>query len=64
MSARESSGGEAMVGRLLRQLGFTVQVGEELIADRLERLLARLQVARVFARQTSFRPHLAALTSA
>lgn len=40
------SGGEATVGRLLRGLGFTVQVGDELTADRLERLLTRLQVYR------------------
>jgi 5-methylcytosine-specific restriction protein A len=46
LAARQFRGGEATVGRLLRRLGFTVQVGEELTADRLERLLARLQVYR------------------
>jgi len=40
----EFSGGEATVGRLLRRLGFTVQVGEVLTADRLVRLLSKLQV--------------------
>jgi 5-methylcytosine-specific restriction enzyme A len=46
LAAREFSGGEATVGRLLRKLGFVVRVGEELTADRLERLLAKLQVYR------------------
>jgi len=46
LAARQFSGGEATVGRLLRRLGFTVQVGEELTGGRLERLLARLQVYR------------------
>jgi len=46
LAARQFSGGEATVGRLLRRLGFTVQVSEELTGDRLERLLARLQVYR------------------
>ena len=44
LAAREFSGGEATVGRLLRGLGFTVQVGSELTADRLEQHLARLRV--------------------
>jgi 5-methylcytosine-specific restriction protein A len=44
LAAREFSGGEATVGRLLRGLGFTVQVGRELTADRLEQHLARLRV--------------------
>lgn len=42
----EFSGGEATVGRLLRRLGFTVQVGEALTAERLARLLSKLQVYR------------------
>jgi 5-methylcytosine-specific restriction enzyme A len=46
LAAGQFSGGEATVGRLLRGLGFAVQVGDELTADRLERLLARLQVYR------------------
>jgi 5-methylcytosine-specific restriction protein A len=46
LAARQFSGGEATVGRLLRKLGFTVQVGDELTADRLERLLVKLQVYR------------------
>jgi 5-methylcytosine-specific restriction enzyme A len=46
LAASQFSGGEATVGRLLRKLGFTVAVGDELTADRLERLLARLQVYR------------------
>jgi len=46
LAARQFSGGEATVGRLLRGLGFTVQVGDELTADRLERLLTKLQVYR------------------
>jgi 5-methylcytosine-specific restriction enzyme A len=46
LAARQFSGGEATVGRLLRRLGFTVQVGEELSGGRLVRLLARLQVYR------------------
>jgi 5-methylcytosine-specific restriction protein A len=46
LAAGEFSGGEATVGRLLRRLGFTVQVDEALTGDRLVRLLSRLQVYR------------------
>ena len=46
LAAGEFSGGEATVGRLLRRLGFTVQVGEALTAGRLVRLLSKLQVYR------------------
>ena len=46
LPAGEFSGGEATVGRLLRRLGFTVQVGEALTADGLVRLLSKLQVYR------------------
>src|SRR3984957_10450315 len=46
LMAGEFSGGEATVCRLLRRLGFTVQVGEALTADRLVRLLSKLQVYR------------------
>ena len=46
LAARDFSGGDATVGRLLRKLGFTVQVGDELTAERLERLLSRLRVYR------------------
>jgi 5-methylcytosine-specific restriction enzyme A len=46
LSSRQFSGGEATVGRLLRKLGFAVQVGDELTAERLERLLTGLQVHR------------------
>ena len=46
LAASQFSGGEATVGRLLRGLGFTVQVGDELTADRLERMLTKLQVYR------------------
>ena len=46
LASSEFSGGEATVGRLLRRLGFTVQVGEALTADRLVRLLSKLQVYR------------------
>ena len=42
----EFSGGEATVGRLLRRLGFTVQVGDALSAEGLVRLLSKLQVFR------------------
>jgi 5-methylcytosine-specific restriction protein A len=42
----EFSGGEATVGRRLRNLGFTVQVGDDLTPDRLLRILASLQVYR------------------
>jgi 5-methylcytosine-specific restriction enzyme A len=45
LAARDFSGGEATVGRLLRGLGFTVQVGD-LTAERLLRLLTRLNVYR------------------
>ena len=44
--ASQFSGGDATVGRLLRGLGFTVQVGDELTADRLVWLLTTLQVYR------------------
>jgi 5-methylcytosine-specific restriction enzyme A len=44
LTAGEFSGGEATVGRLLRRLRFTVQVGEALTADRLVQLLSKLQV--------------------
>jgi 5-methylcytosine-specific restriction enzyme A len=43
LSARDFSGGEATVGRLLRGLGFTVRVGE-LTVNTLVRLLTRLSV--------------------
>ncbi len=46
LTAGEFSGGEATVGRLLRSLGFTVQVGDALTADGLVRLLSKLQVFR------------------
>src|SRR3984957_4074926 len=46
LTAGEFSGGEATVGRLLRRLGFAVQVGEALTADGLVRLLSKLQVYR------------------
>jgi 5-methylcytosine-specific restriction protein A len=45
LAARDFSGGEATVGRLLRGLGFTVQVGE-LTDSRLVSLLTRLNVYR------------------
>jgi 5-methylcytosine-specific restriction enzyme A len=45
LAARDFSGGEATVGRLLRGLGFTVQVGD-LTAGRLIRLLTELNVYR------------------
>jgi 5-methylcytosine-specific restriction enzyme A len=44
LAASEFSGGEATVGRLLRKLGFTVQVGEALSAERLVRILSKLHV--------------------
>ena len=46
LTAGEFSGGEATVGRLLRGLGFIVQVGEALSGDGLVRLLGKLQVFR------------------
>ncbi len=46
LTASEFSGGEATVGRLLRKLGFTLQVGDDLTPDRLLLILARLQVYR------------------
>ena len=46
LASGDFSGGEATVGRLLRGLGFSVQVGEALSADRLVRLLSKLQVYR------------------
>lgn len=45
LAANEFSGGEATVGRLLRRLGFTVQVGE-VTGRRLAELLGRLDVYR------------------
>ena len=45
LTARDFSGGEATVGRLLRGLGFTVQIGD-MTVDRLFRLLTRLNVYR------------------
>ena len=45
LAARDFSGGEATVGRLLRKLGFTVRVGE-LTAARLVTLLSSLDVYR------------------
>lgn len=46
LTARQFSGSEATVGRLLRRLGFTVQVGDALTADILVNLLAKLRVYR------------------
>jgi 5-methylcytosine-specific restriction enzyme A len=46
LTAGEFSGGEATVGRLLRRLGFTVQVGDALTAHVLVRLLSKLQLYR------------------
>jgi 5-methylcytosine-specific restriction protein A len=45
LTAREFSGGEATVGRLLRSLGFTVEVGD-ITAARLAELLSKLDVYR------------------
>jgi 5-methylcytosine-specific restriction enzyme A len=45
-----------MVGRLLRRLGFIVRVGEALIADRLVRLLSRLQVYRRDGQPALYQP--------
>lgn len=45
LAAGDFSGGEATVGRLLRRLGFTVQVGE-ITGRRLAELLSRLDVYR------------------
>jgi 5-methylcytosine-specific restriction enzyme A len=44
LASAEFSGGEATVGRLLRRLGFTLQVGDALTADGLVQILSRLQV--------------------
>lgn len=46
LTAGAFSGGEANVGRRLRGLGFTVQVGDDLTPDRLIRILAKLRVYR------------------
>jgi hypothetical protein len=46
LTAREFSGGEATVGRLLRRLGFTIQVGDALTTDVLVNTLAKLRVYR------------------
>jgi 5-methylcytosine-specific restriction enzyme A len=46
LTARQFSGGEATVGRLLRRLGFTVQVGDALTPDVLADRLAKLRVYR------------------
>ncbi len=46
LTARQFSGGEATVGRLLRNRGFTVQVGDALTPDILVNRLATLRVYR------------------
>jgi 5-methylcytosine-specific restriction protein A len=46
LTSGDFSGGEATVGGLLRKLGFTVQVGEDLTSARLDALLSKLQVYR------------------
>jgi 5-methylcytosine-specific restriction enzyme A len=46
LKASEFSGGEATVGRLLRDLGFAVQVGTNLTLERLASLLKNLNVNR------------------
>ena len=46
LAARQFSGGEATVGRLLRERGFTVQVGDALTPDALIARLAKLRVYR------------------
>jgi 5-methylcytosine-specific restriction protein A len=46
LTAGEFSGGEATVARLLRRLGFTVQVGDDLTPARLDHILAHLRVYR------------------
>ena len=46
LTASDFSGGEATVGRLLRRLGFTLQVGDDLTPARLEAILASLNVNR------------------
>ena len=46
LTASEFSGGEAAVGRLLRGLGFTLQVGDDLTPARLQEILATLHVNR------------------
>ena len=49
LKAAEFSGGEATVGRLLRDLGFAVQVGAGRSPERLARLLKNLNVNRLRA---------------
>ena len=46
LKASEFSGGEATVGRLLRDLGFAVQVGTGVTPDRLAKILGNLAVNR------------------
>lgn len=46
LTAGQFSGGEATVGRLLRRLGFTVQVGDALTPDALVTRLTKLRVYR------------------
>lgn len=55
LSASEFSGGDAAVGRLLRRLGFTVQVGE-LNASRLVTLLTKLDVYRADGLPALYQP--------
>jgi 5-methylcytosine-specific restriction protein A len=55
LAARDFSGGEARVGRLLRGLGFTVQVGD-LTVGSLVRLLTRLNVYRSGGRPALYQP--------
>lgn len=50
LAAGEFSGGEATVGRLLRRLGFTVQVSSDLTGDDVVALISKLHV-RWSARQ-------------
>jgi 5-methylcytosine-specific restriction protein A len=50
------SGGEARIGPLLRKLGFTLQVGDDLTPERLEDLLAKLNVNRPHAIPALYQP--------
>jgi 5-methylcytosine-specific restriction enzyme A len=56
LAAREFSGGEATVGRLLRGLGFAVRIGAELTSDDLVDLIDKLHVRWVSGQPALYQP--------
>ena len=56
LASGKFSGGEVTIGRLLRRLGFTVQVSDRLTGDNLVDLISRLHVRRSAGSPALYQP--------